>query len=86
MEDSFYLATGHQMWDASLVDASVLIIASENDFWSRPADRLTLEKHLVHAKTVKTVLIPHATHYVHLDRPEHGRGRFMAEVLSFLNN
>lgn len=86
LEDSFYMATGRQLWDASLVEARVLVIASERDFWSRPADRRALEQQLVHAHEVKTVLIPDATHYVHLDRPERGRTRFIQEVLAFLDD
>lgn len=84
LEDSFYIATGRKLWDASLIDARVLIVASEQDFWARPADRETLEKHLVHAEEVRTVVIPDATHWAHLDRPERGRRRFIKEVLSFL--
>ncbi len=84
MEDSFYIATGHQLWDATFVRAAVLIIASGNDFWSRPADRETLARHLVHASRVQTVVIPGATHHVHLDRAEHGRRRFLEAVLAFL--
>lgn len=84
MEDSFYIATGHQLWDATFVRAAVLIIASGNDFWSRPADRETLARHLVHARRVQTVVLPDATHHVHLDRPEHGRRRFLETVLTFL--
>lgn len=85
LEDSFYLATGHQFWDASLIRARVLVIASERDFWSRPEDRKMLEEHLVHAEEVKSIVIPDATHFAHLDRPEHGRDRFIHEVLSFLS-
>jgi pimeloyl-ACP methyl ester carboxylesterase len=33
---------------------------------------------------VRHVVIPDATHYVHLDRPEAGRSRFVADLLSFL--
>lgn len=84
LEDSFYQATGHQLWDASFIYSRVLIIVSENDFWSRPADRKALEQDLVHAKEVRTVIIPDATHYVFLDRPERGRKRFIQETLSFL--
>lgn len=84
LEDSFYLATGRQLWDASLVRAPTLIIASELDFWSRPADRVALEQHLVHTPRVRSVVLPQATHYVHLDRPERGRDRFLREVLDFL--
>ena len=49
MEDSFYLATGRSLWDASLVLAPTLVLASERDFWSRPADRERLRAELVHA-------------------------------------
>lgn len=84
LEDSFYLATGHQFWDASLIESRVLVIASERDFWSRPADREALERDLVHAEKVKSVVIPEATHHVHLDRPDRGRDRFIEEVISFL--
>ena len=85
MEDSFQQAIGHQLWNASFIRSRVLIIASERDFWSRPADRQALERDLVHAKEVRTVVIPGATHHVFLDRPEHGRERFIQEVLSFLD-
>jgi hypothetical protein len=73
MEDSFYQAIGHRLWDASFIRSRVLIIASEGDFWSRPADREALARDLVHAKEVKTVVTP-----------QHGRERFIEEVLSFL--
>lgn len=32
MEDSFYLATGRQLWDASFISVPTLVIASERDF------------------------------------------------------
>lgn len=85
MEDSFYLATGRQLWDASLLRSAVLIIRSERDFWSRTEDAELLEKHLTHAAKVRRIVIPGATHYVHLDRPERGRDQFIREVRSFLN-
>lgn len=84
LEDSYYLATGRQLWDASLIRSATLIIASERDFWSRPEDRELLQDHLVHAAEVDVVVIPDATHYVHLDQPERGRARFLATVLRFL--
>lgn len=84
LEDSFYMALGRQFWDASLVTARVLIVASELDFWSRPADRDALARHLVHADTVRTVVLPNTTHYVHLDRPERGRTAFLNAVAGFL--
>ena len=84
LEDSFYLASGRQLWDASLILAPTLILRSGRDFWSRPEDAERLAAHLVHAPAARVVALPEATHFVHLDRPERGRERFLAEVLAFL--
>lgn len=84
LEDSYYLAIGRQFWDASLIRSPTLIVASELDFWSRPEDRRALRDHLGRAPDVKVVVIPNATHYVHLDRPERGRARFLRVVSEFL--
>jgi pimeloyl-ACP methyl ester carboxylesterase len=59
------------------------VIVSERDFWSRPEDRELLLAHLVHAPTKRLVVIPDATHFVHLDRNEHGRQRFLEELMRF---
>jgi pimeloyl-ACP methyl ester carboxylesterase len=83
MEDSFYLATGRQLWDASLIYTPTLVLASERDFWSRPEDREELKEHLVHAP-LKIVVLPDATHFVHLDRPEHGRKLLVEALLKFV--
>ncbi|WP_221093701.1 alpha/beta fold hydrolase [Rhizobium bangladeshense] len=80
MADSFELASGRKLWDAGSITAHVLVIRSENDFWSRPEDVTTLVQDLRRAASVRTVTIPEATHYVHLDRPERGRSRLIAEV------
>jgi len=84
LEDSFYLATGRQLWDASLITAPTLILASERDFWSRSEDRKLLENHLVHAAKVKVTVLKDATHFVHLDRPEHGRQVMLEEIVNFV--
>ena len=86
MEDGFYLAVGRQLWDASLITIPTLILASERDFWSRPADRELLVKHLVHSPGVKTVLLKDATHFVHLDRPQHGREQLLEEIAKFVRS
>ena len=85
-EDSFYLAIGRQLWDASLVRAATLILRSERDFWSRPEDVARFEQHLVHAARVKVVALAGATHHVHLDRPERGRAQLLEEILAFLRS
>ncbi|PJR13253.1 alpha/beta hydrolase [Sinorhizobium meliloti] len=80
MADSFELASGRKLWDAGSISAHVLVIRSGYDFWSRPEDVTTLAQDLRQAASVRTVTIPQATHFVHLDRPERGRTRFLAEV------
>ena len=85
LEDSFYLATGRRLWDASLVTAPTLVLTSERDFWSRPEDRQVLAAELTHAARVKVVVIPGATHFVHLDRPERGRNLLLDTAVSFLS-
>jgi len=40
---------------------------------------------LVHAPMAKVVVIPNATHFVHLDRPEHGRHLLLNEIVSFIH-
>jgi pimeloyl-ACP methyl ester carboxylesterase len=84
LEDSFYLATGRQLWDASLVTAPTLILASEHGFWSRPEDRENLANDLVHCTKVRVAVIPGATPFVHLDRPNHGRELLIKEIASFV--
>jgi pimeloyl-ACP methyl ester carboxylesterase len=84
LEDSFYLATGHELWDATLITAPTLILVSERDFWSRPIDRENLVGDLVHAKRVKLVILANATHFVSLDRPERGRNQLIEETTAFV--
>jgi pimeloyl-ACP methyl ester carboxylesterase len=84
IEDSFCLATGRQLWDVSLITAPTLVLASERDFWSGVEDRELLKKPLVHALRVKVVVIKEATHFVHLDRPEHGRRELIEEVMAWV--
>lgn len=84
--DSFELAAGRKLWDAGPITARVLIVRSENDFWSRPEDVPSLAADLKSAASVRTVPIANATHHVHLDRQERGRGLFLAEVTRFLGD
>lgn len=80
------MATGRQLWDASFIQSSVLIIRSEWDFWSRIEDIELMKEHLIHAAEVRSIIIPKATHYVHLDRPKQGRNQFIEEVRSFFES
>ncbi|WP_265553352.1 alpha/beta hydrolase [Serratia grimesii] len=82
MADSFELATGKKQWSATaLTNVPVLVIRSERDFWSRPEDAAAIMKD---APLAEMLAIPEATHFVHLDRDNAGRKRFLEGVVTFL--
>ncbi|WP_420963758.1 alpha/beta fold hydrolase [Brucella sp. IR073] len=81
MADSFELAIGKRQWPASALSMPVLVIRSENDFWSRPEDAKAI---VAEAPRAKFLTIPRATHFVHLDRSESGRALFVNAMTRFL--
>jgi pimeloyl-ACP methyl ester carboxylesterase len=80
IEDSTLQAQGRRLFDASSITASVLVIRAERDFWSRPEDAEAFAHDATRARSLRVVTLPDATHHVHLDRPERGRDRLLAEV------
>ncbi len=80
--DTLKLVNGRQIFDASFIRSHVLILRSENDFWSRPVDGQTLLAHLTNAASAKLVELPGASHYVHL-QPTPDRQAFLDTVLDF---
>jgi pimeloyl-ACP methyl ester carboxylesterase len=84
LRDSYMLAGGTRLWNAADVRAATLVVRSELDFWSRREDVEALRSELVHARRVEIVELPRATHFVFLDRPEHGRQRFLELLSAFL--
>jgi pimeloyl-ACP methyl ester carboxylesterase len=86
IEDSFYQAAGRRLFDASSITARTLIVHSELDFWSRPEDASEFLHDAVHAQSARVLEIPGATHFVHLDRPDHGRDVLLGEVVRFLED
>lgn len=84
IEDSFYQACGRRLFDAASISAPVLVIRSERDFWSRPEDALAFAHDAVRSPFVQVVTLAGATHYVHLDRPEHGREELLRRLAEFL--
>jgi pimeloyl-ACP methyl ester carboxylesterase len=84
MADSFELASGRKLWDASSITARALLLRSEFDFWSRAEDLTDLAGDLVNARSVKAETIAGATHYAHLDRADHGRGVLVKTLIEFL--
>lgn len=85
MEDSYYLATGHRFWDASLIAGQALVISAGRDFWARPSDGEKLVADLVNAQSVTVLDLPQATHYAHLDRPQNGRAAMLQAMLTFFD-
>ncbi|AIA48631.1 alpha/beta hydrolase fold protein [Serratia sp. FS14] len=82
MADSFELAMGRKQWSATaLTTVPVLVVRSERDFWSRPEDVDAIMKD---APSAEKLVIPEATHFVHLDRDNAGRQRFLQGVVRFL--
>lgn len=84
LHDSYLLATGTKLWSAAQLRAPVLVIRGALDFWSRPEDVSALRADLPAAVPFRYLEIPAATHFVHLDRPEHGRAVLVAALLDFL--
>ncbi|SMC65321.1 Lysophospholipase, alpha-beta hydrolase superfamily [Kibdelosporangium aridum] len=84
MKDSFYLATGRQLWDAGAITARTLVLRGEYDFWSREQDVPTLTADLTAAADVRAVTLRHGTHFAHLDRAHRGRTQLLAEVGAWL--
>ena len=82
LEDSFYQATGRPLWNASNIYVPTLLIAGQYDTWSYPEDREGLMRDLVHAPVKRTVLIPHATHFVLFEK---NRQQFFDAVQEFLS-
>jgi hypothetical protein len=54
------------------------------DFWSRPEDADAFAHDAVHARQLRAITLPGATHYVHLDRPARGRDALLRELVGFL--
>lgn len=82
MADSFELATGRKQWSAAaFTTVPVLVIRSERDFWSRQEDADAIMKD---APLAELLVIPDATHFVHLDRENAGRKLFLQGVVRFL--
>ncbi|WP_139373824.1 alpha/beta fold hydrolase [Enhydrobacter aerosaccus] len=84
IEDSFYQASGRRLFDASTITGHILVVRSERDFWSRPEDVQAFAHDAVHARSIRIVALPEATHFVHLDRPERGRGQLLDALQGFL--
>lgn len=83
MADSFELAIGKKQWQAKHLTMPILVIFSQNDFWSRKADAVAIVNEAQQAQLVE---IPNGTHFAHLDRNKYGRSLFTSSVIDFLKS
>ena len=84
LEDSFVQASGRRLYDAVSITAAVLLVRGANDFWSRPEDLQAFAHDATRARSVRVVEIPGASHFLHLERAEAGRARFLDAVAEAL--
>jgi pimeloyl-ACP methyl ester carboxylesterase len=77
LEDSFYQASGRRLYDAGSITGAVLLVRGTADFWSRPEDVQAFAHDAVHARSVRVVEIPGASHFVHLERASAGRAQLL---------
>jgi len=86
LEDSFIQASGRRLYDAGSITATVLLIRSGRDFWSRTEDLENFTHDAVRANRVERLDLPEATHFVHLERSDRGRDLLLAAVRELLNS
>ncbi len=82
LADTLLMVNGRPLFDAAFIRSHVLILRSENDFWSRPSDAQTLKAHLRNAASARIQTLSDASHYVHL-LPDSRRRPFIDAVLRF---
>lgn len=83
LADTLMLVNGRPIFDAGVITSHVLILRSENDFWSRAQDASALVGHLDAAASVTVVELPDASHYVHLIPDQ--RQQFLDAVFNFVD-
>jgi len=84
IEDSFLQGSGRRLYDAGSISAAVLLVRGGRDFWSRPEDLQAFQHDAVHAASVEILQPAEATHFLHLDRAEHGREALLSALQRFL--
>ena len=77
LEDSFLQASGRRLHDAGYNHRRGPARARRRRFWSRPEDVQAFAHDAVHARRVRAVEIPGATHFLHLERAGAGRAQLL---------
>jgi pimeloyl-ACP methyl ester carboxylesterase len=83
--DHYLLSKGQKFWDAHDLKVPVLYMRASRDHWSRPEDLEAIRREIPPAADSQFVTIPDGTHFLFLDRPEHGRTAMLKEIDRFLS-
>jgi pimeloyl-ACP methyl ester carboxylesterase len=84
-KDHYLLSKGRKFWDAHDLKTPVLYMRGSLDHWSRPEDLEAIRRGISTTGNSRFVTIPNATHFLFLDRPEHGRTAMLKEIDGFLS-
>lgn len=85
LEDLWTMACrGETFFNATSLYCKVMIVRAEHDELCRQEDMEALVDDLVNAEAVDYFYQPGTTHYILLDRPEHGRDALLARMDEFL--
>lgn len=86
LREAYEMSKGKKIFDAAKIRVPTLVIRGEFCHWSRPEDLTAMEKDLKNAPRKKLLTIASGTHFLFIDRPEHGRDVLIREVISFLRS
>jgi pimeloyl-ACP methyl ester carboxylesterase len=82
--DHYFLSKGQKFWDAHDLKIPVLYMRGSRDHWSRPEDLEAMKHDMREVPASRFVTLPDGTHFLFLDRPEHGRTQMLREINEFL--
>jgi pimeloyl-ACP methyl ester carboxylesterase len=82
-KEHYLLSKGQKLWDAHNLQVPVLYLRGSRDHWSRPEDLEAMKQDLATISDSKFVTIPDGTHFLFLDRTEHGRKKMLKEIQEF---
>jgi pimeloyl-ACP methyl ester carboxylesterase len=85
LEDLWTMASrGETLFSATNLYCKVMIVRAEHDELCRAEDMQAMLDDLVNAEEVEYFQEPGTTHYMLLDRPEHGRRKLLQRIDGFL--
>jgi pimeloyl-ACP methyl ester carboxylesterase len=82
-KEHYLLSRGQKFWDARDLKFPVLYMRGSRDHWSRPEDLDAMKRDLTAPWGSKFATIADGTHFLFLDRPEHGRSEMLKQIQEF---